>query len=77
MFYPAVITKVNKKSIKIGWAVDSTYTPKSVLKLQKVWKLDTLKRHIQNGYFHNALPSKWLGLENAKQYEAYPTYIES
>ena len=76
MVYPAYITKVNKKSIKISWAVDSQYNPKSAATNWKTWKLDTVKRHVQNGYLLNALPSKWINPE-AKQFNNYPAFIQN
>lgn len=76
MVYPAYIMKVNRKSINVGWAVDSSYNPQRFTLNQKVWKIDKLKRHIQNGYFHNALPSKWINPE-AEQFNNYPVQIES
>ena len=73
--YPAYITKVNKKSIKIGYAVNHDYTEKSFLTKQKTWKIGTLAKYVQAGLIHKSYTSSWLG-RNFK-YENYPTYIES
>ena len=74
--YPAYITKVNKKSIKVGYAVNDDYTKKSFLTRQKTWKIETLANYVQNGFVLNSLPSKWINPE-AKQYKNYPTFIEN
>ena len=72
--YPAYITKVNKKSIKIGYAVNNDYTVKSYLTRQHTWKIGTLKNYVQNGFLHKSYPSNWIGRNN--QYENYPTQLE-
>lgn len=71
--YPAYITKVNKKSIKIGYAVNDDYTEKSFVTRQKTWKIETLANYVQAGFIHKSYTSNWLG-RNFK-YENYPTYL--
>ena len=71
--YPAYITKVNKKSIKIGYAVNDDYTKKSFVTRQKTWKIETLANYVQAGFIHKSYTSNWLG-RNFK-YENYPTYL--
>ena len=69
--YPAYITKVNKKSIKVGYAVNDDYTEKSILTRQKTWKVETLANYVQGGFIHKSYPSSWNGSDN--QYKNYPT----
>ena len=71
--YPAYITKVNKKSIKIGYAVNDDYTEKSFVTRQKTWKIETLANYVKAGFVYKSAPSNWLG-RNFK-YENYPTYL--
>jgi len=71
--YPAYITKVNKKSIKIGYAVNDDYTEKSFVTRQKTWKIETLANYVQAGFIHKSYPSNWEG-RNYK-YDNYPTYL--
>jgi hypothetical protein len=71
--YPAYITKVNKKSIKIGYAVTDDYAEKSFVTRQKTWKLETLANYVQAGFIYKSYPSNWEG-RNFK-YENYPSYL--
>ena len=74
--YPAYITKVNKKSIKIGYAVNNDYTEKSFVTRQKTWKIETLANYVQAGFIYKSYPSNWIdGLETRFKYENYPTYL--
>jgi len=75
--YPAYITKVNKKSIKIGYAVNDDYSTKSFLTKQKTWKIKTLANYVQAGFVHKSYTSNWLGSNINKQYTNYPVQIES
>ena len=76
--YPAYITKVNKKSIKIGYAVDNDYNKKSFLQRQVTWKIDTLVNYVQNGFVLKSYPSNWIdGVQERFEFNSYPTSIES
>tara|TARA_R100000231_G_scaffold113047_1_gene83881 strand:- start:241 stop:651 length:411 start_codon:yes stop_codon:yes gene_type:complete len=70
--YPAYITKVNKKSIKIGYAVNDDYTEKSFVTRQKTWKIETLANYVQAGFIHKSFTSHWMGRD--ARYENYPAY---
>ena len=71
MIYPAYITKVNKKSIKISYSVNSDYSRKPIGTREKTWKIDAIAKHVQGGYLHKSFPSSWNGSDN--QYKNYPS----
>tara|TARA_Y100000389_G_scaffold161975_1_gene164600 strand:- start:474 stop:899 length:426 start_codon:yes stop_codon:yes gene_type:complete len=69
--FPAYITKVNKKSIEVGFTTFNDYTPRnSFLNDPKKYTIKQLKTNVHYGWMRRAFPSTFMGRDGL--YENYP-----